>query len=146
MTYQEVINMLGYISSIVNVDGTFKNTKPSRLSLGTINDSWPLIACINIKSVVDFGKSNVKFNIAMVFLKQDTVDSGDSEQDSIVDDMFGLHNDFFECLNRDSENLEGPYYGKFNFGQVTGGPELQKRAGTVSGYGVQFTLTTKNDC
>lgn len=146
MTYLETVNFIKHCANTINANGTFKNAKKSRSSLASKDAVYPLIVLLSIKTTTDYKKSVRTHSIVMLFVNQDDVDSTDEQQEQIFEDSFSLHDDFFKQVNAEIENLTGQYYGKFNLGQVLATPEQQIYNGTITGYGCQFTLTTKTTC
>lgn len=146
MTYLQTVNFIKHCANAINPTGTFKNAKKSRSSLSTKDVVFPFITLLNIKTTTDFKKSVRTHTIVIVFLSQDDVDSTDEQQEEIFQNSFLLHDQFFKKVNAEIENFTGEYYGKFNLGQVLATPEQQIYNGTASGYGCQFTLTTKTTC
>jgi hypothetical protein len=143
MTYTELISLIQSTCEIVS-DGTFRKGRRPDASFASVNDiNFPLMFLYYPDfSTVNRTTENVR--VSMLFVKQDDPNTSEEDKQTIHNDMKILCDKFFIELIKQIETPGNDYFGKaiYNYDRRQT-IEDKILAGTFSGVGVSFTLTTK---
>lgn len=147
MNYLDAITFLKEAFTDLNTDGTFVRGRRPDASLASIDAAYPLVVLLPFRETKDYQKGNIDRTIVMFFLKQDSTNNDSDARDLIIGEMNDLHDQFMNQINSKIQDLTGNWYGRCSIkGQVLATPEQMIMAGSASGYGIQFTLSSKIPC
>lgn len=146
MTYKGVITMFRAVNTAINVSGTFIHGRKPEGSFSSIAESFPLIFLPPFRETTDYKKAITRRTIVLFLLKQDNPGNTVDQREDLIEECFLLKEAFISKLNEFTESPSNAYFGKATISEVMATPEYLQMAGTVSGYSISFTLTTKTDC
>lgn len=135
MTYQSIIDILRATALLVNPNGIFINARRTDGSLEYPN-KFPQIHLYPLRETIDVNTSNVTAEILMMFWQQDSPASTNEEREAIIAEMDILSTNYLLALNQNILSISN----------ARKTPEFRQLAGTVSGYGLAFTLSGKIGC
>jgi hypothetical protein len=136
MTYQSIIDLLRNTAFFVNPSGVFMNARRTDGSLEYPN-TFPQIHLYPLRETVDINTSNVTAEVLLMFWQQDSPESTNEQREAIIAQMDALSTNFLLLLNAEDG---------VNISNARKTPEFRQLAGTVSGYGLAFTLSGKISC
>lgn len=136
MTYQEVVDFIRTVANTVNPTGHFMHGRRTDGSLD-FNEAFPQIHLLPIRSNIDRSSGFATHIIVLGFWQQDTPQTSNEEREAIIAEMWELCNDFMDYIDTN-------YNYRIENEAMT--PEYRQLAGTASGYGLTFTLTSKLGC
>lgn len=137
MNYSEIVNVIRNISNAINPTGHFMHGRRSDGSLD-YDQNFPQIHLMPIRTNFDVPAGIKNHDIILMFWQQDSPDSSNADREFKIDQMDALSDIFLDALYNDPANV--------SFNNVLKTPEYRQLAGTVSGYGISFTLTTVSLC
>lgn len=136
MSYQSIVDLLRNLAYIVNPNGHFMHGRRSDGSLD-YDKPFPQIHLYPVRSNPDIANSNERDDIILMFWQQDSPESTNEQREAMIAQMDVLSRNFMnELYAEDGVSVTN----------VLRTPEYRQLAGTVSGYGVSFTLPSKDDC
>jgi hypothetical protein len=135
MTYQSIIDILRTTANTVNPTGIFINARRTDGSLEYSNQ-FPQIHLYPLRETIDINAGNITAEVLLMFWKQDSPDSTNDERETIIADMDVLSTAYLVELNTNMISISN----------ARKTPEFRQLAGTVSGYGLAFTLSGKIGC
>jgi hypothetical protein len=136
MTYQAIVDLIRNTAYIVNPTGHFVHGRRSDGSLD-YNEPFPQIHLMPVRSSIDYSNNTERSDIVILFWQQDSPESSNDEREAIIAQMDVLSRNFLQLLY-DEDIL--------NLANVLRTPEYRQLAGTVSGYGISFTIVDKTSC
>lgn len=146
MTYKEVITMFRAANTAINSVGTFVHGRKPEGSFTTIAATFPLIFLPPFRESTDYKKAITRRTIVLFLLKQDNPGNTVEEREDLIEECYLLKEAFIAKLNEFWDSPSNTYFGKASISEVMATPEYLQMAGTVSGYSISFTLSTKTDC
>lgn len=135
MTYQGTVDLIRNLAYLVNPNGLFIHGRRSDGSLEYPN-VFPQIHLYPLRQSVDINNGNVISEALLFFWQQDSPESSNEEREAIIAQMDVLSINFLALLNNEIIGLSN----------ARKTPEYRQLAGTVSGYGLAFTLSSKISC
>lgn len=135
MTYQTLVNIIRATANYINPTGTFVHGRRSDGSL-EYNEAFPQIHLLPVRSEYDYNNANVRHNVILMFWGQDSPESSNDEREALISTMDILSDNFI--INFQNVNT-------YTITNVLKTPEYRQLAGTVSGYGLSFTIVAKTD-
>lgn len=136
MSYQSVVDIIRATAQTVNPAGFFVHGRRSDVTLHH-NQPMPQISLLPVSTVADLGNDTERHTITMGFFRQDTPETSELEREAIIAEMDALSDSFLSNLFEIKT---------VQVGTVRKTPEYRQFAGTLSGYGVSFEITTKRTC
>lgn len=136
MNYQDIVNTIRNTATAINLTGSFVHGRRSDGSL-EYDKPFPQIHLMPLRSTFDIQNDIVKHDIVIMFWGQDSPESSNDKRELIIAQMDLLSSNFINSLNSLSN---------ISLSNVLKTPEYRQLAGTVSGYGLSFTLTSKTYC
>lgn len=135
MNYQNLVDTIRNTANFVNPTGTFVHGRRSDGSL-EYNEAFPQIHLLLVRSEYDYNNANVRHNVIVMFWGQDSPESSNDERELLIATMDSLSDNFIIQLQTSTS---------FLITNVLKTPEYRQLAGTVSGYGLSFTIVSKTD-
>ena len=132
MTYLETVSFIRNIATSINPTGTFTHGRRVDGS-AEYDGAFPQILLEPFIVSKDLGKATATCNISLGFLFQDAAENTAAQRETII----GLADTL--CTEFESELFESSY----DIGVVRESPFYLIFSGTVSGYLLSFTLTSK---
>jgi len=136
MSYQSIVDLLRNLAYIVNPNGHFMHGRRSDGSLD-YDKPFPQIHLLPVRTQFDIKLDNETQDLIIMFWQQDSPESTNEQREAIIAQMDVLSRNFVAALY-DEDGV--------SISNVLRTPEYRQLAGTVSGYGVSFTLISKDDC
>lgn len=146
MTYKDVINYFKATNTEVNTTGIFVHGRKPDASFISIAAAWPMVFVLPFRETTDYKKEIIKRNIVMFFFLQDNINNTLDQREDLIESAFELKEEFIRKMVELTESPSNAYFGKFTFSEILATPEYAQLAGTVSGYSISFTLTSKTKC
>lgn len=137
MNYTDIVNLIRNISNAINPTGYFMHGRRSDGSLD-YDQNFPQIHLMPIRTNFDVPGDIKNHDIILMFWDQDSPDSSNDEREYKINQMDILSDLFLDTLYNDPANV--------SFNNVLKTPEYRQLAGTVSGYGISFTIISKVSC
>lgn len=136
MSYQGIVDLIRNISNTINPTGTFMHGRRSDGSL-EYDGAFPQIHLYPVRLSFDIANDVERNEIIIMFWQQDSPESSNDEREAIISQMDILSTNFLNAI-----------YNEVNISitNILKTPEYRQLAGTVSGYGVSFTIVGKVDC
>lgn len=140
MTYSELVSTIKAACFKSAGSGTFAKGRRPDAGFASVNESMMPLMFMFYPEFSGSGRSNEIVRISMLFLKQDDVNKLDEDREAIQNEMKSLSDTFFINLIQaiDTPGSTAQYN---NDKRVT--IEDRILAGTFSGVGLSFTITTK---
>lgn len=135
MTYQGTVDLIRNLAFLVNPNGHFMHGRRSDGSLD-YPDVFPQIHLYPLRQTIDVNNGNQITEVLIFFWQQDSPESSNEEREAIIAQMDVLSTNFLQLLNNEVMSLSN----------ARKTPEYRQLAGTVSGYGLSFTLSDKISC
>jgi hypothetical protein len=135
MTYQGTVDLIRNLAYLVNPNGLFMHGRRSDGSL-EYPKVFPQIHLYPLRQSVDVNNGIQTTDVLIFFWQQDSPESSNEEREAIIAQMDVLSNNFLQLLNNELMSLSN----------ARKTPEYRQLAGTVSGYGLNFTLSDKIGC
>lgn len=138
MNYQSLVNTIRNVANTVNPppQGRFIHARRTDGSL-EYDGPFPQIHLLPVQSEYDLNNDNVKHTVVLMFWQQDTPETTNERREEIIAEMDDLSDIFLFTLNASSS---------LNLSNVLKTPEYRQLAGTLSGYGLSFVISSKIDC
>lgn len=136
MSYQGIVDLIRNISNTINPTGTFMHGRRSDGSL-EYDGAFPQIHLYPVRLSFDIANDVERNEIIIMFWQQDSPESSNDEREAIISQMDILSTNFLNAIYNE-ENI--------SINNILKTPEYRQLAGTVSGYGVSFTIVGKVDC
>lgn len=135
MTYQDVVDLIRTTAETVNPSGFFTHARRVDFSLN-YDETGPYICLLPVRSTDNPNTYKEEWSITMLFLKQDAPDSTELEREGLIQDMYTLSKAFTDLL----------YESMVELGNILRTPEYRILSATATGYSIQFTLLSKEEC
>jgi len=136
MNYQNLVNLIRNTANLVNPTGHFVHGRNTDGSLD-YDYSFPQIHLLPVETSYDVDDNIKTHSLILMFWEQDSPESSNDERELKIAAMDLLSDNFLAALNSISI---------INVSDVLKTPEYRQLAGTASGYGLSFSLITKEDC
>lgn len=137
MNYSDIVNIIRNISNTINPTGYFMHGRRSDGSL-EYDKNFPQIHLMPVRTNYEVAAGTKNHEIILMFWDQDSPDSSDADRETLINNMDILSDLFLDSLYNDPANV--------SFNNVLKTPEYRQLAGTVSGYGISFTIISKILC
>lgn len=136
MNYQDIVDLCRVTANLVNPTGHFVHGRRTDGSLD-YDYAFPQIHLLPVQTTFDISNDLKTHQLILFFWEQDSPESSNEEREAKIAAMDILSDLFlFELF----ENQQ------LNISDVLKTPEYRQLAGTASGYGISFSLTTKLEC
>lgn len=135
MTYQAIVDLIRNTANAINPTGHFMHGRNTDGSLD-YDYPFPQIHLMPVQTTFDMANSVKEHTLILMFWEQDSPESSNDEREALISAMDILSDTFLLTLNNNNINIT----------DVLKTPEYRQLSGTASGYGLQFTITSKESC
>lgn len=137
MNYQDIVDLIRNVANAINPTGHFMHGRNTDGSLD-YDYSFPQIHLLPVQTTYDLPNDIKEHTLIVMFWEQDSPESSNDEREALIAAMDVLSDTFVNDLYNN--------YSYLNISDVLKTPEYRQLAGTASGYGLSFTITTKIKC